>query len=160
MAELVKVAPSELEVAATPDQSRVEEFLVFSIESEEFGIALRRVREILNPPPLTNVPRAPRGVMGVCSVRGMLTTVFDFRRLLGYPGATETRRSRVLLTDVEGEAIGLYVDEVRNVLRINSGEIESAESGLAAEFGDHVVGIGRPEGGNVVIIDPTTLVTR
>ena len=160
MPEIVRAVSADIAVVDPTAETTVEEYLVFVIEGEEFGLALKRVREILSPPPLTVVPRAPRGVMGVCSVRGLLTTVFDLRRLLGYPSISETRLSRVLLIDVQGEAVGLFVDEVRNVLRINLSEIESADAGLAAEFGDHVVGIGRPDGGNVVLIDPTTLVTR
>lgn len=160
MASLAKVESLELQRRAEAAHSQIHEFLAFMLGQEEYGIELKHVREILSPPPMTVVPRAPAGVVGVCSVRGMLTTVFDLRRLLGLGRIGQTRRTRVLLIDVDGEAVGLLVDEVRNVLRLTDDEIERPETGLSTEFGPHVVGIGRPGGGNVVLIDPTALVRR
>ncbi len=160
MASLVKVPSSEFVRRAEEAQTQIQEFLVFVLGQEEYGMELKHVREILSPPPMTVVPRAPSGVVGVCSVRGMLTTVFDLRRLIGLSQIGQTRRTRVLLVEIEGEAVGLLVDEVRNVLRLAGTEIERPEAGLTAEFGPHVVGIGRPGGGSVVLIDPTTLVGR
>ncbi len=160
MPELVRVTSPAAERLDSQLDGPIREFLVFALQDEEYGVELKRVREILNPPPLTMVPRAPAGVMGVCSVRGMLTTIFDLRQLLSFPNNVATRRSRVLLIDVRGEAIGFFVDEVRHVLRMSPHEVETADAGLAGEFGDHVVGIGRPSGGNVVLIDPSTLVMQ
>ena len=48
--------------------------------SDLYAVPIALIAEILKPPPITEVPRAPREVMGVISVRGRLVTVLDLRR--------------------------------------------------------------------------------
>src|SRR5262245_59490955 len=129
------------------ERGPVREFLVFTLAGELYGIELTRIREILSPPPITYVPRAASDVIGVCSVRGLLITVIDLRRRLSLEERPPTRRSRILLTQTDsGEVLGLYVDEVRQVMRLLETEIEVATSILGGDVSEHVLGIGRPEG--------------
>ncbi len=123
------------------------EFLAFKLVDDFFGVELLRIREILTPPPLTRVPRAARDVMGVCSVRGLLVTVIDLRRRLKLEERKATRQSRILLVRTESEEIiGLFVDEVRQVVRLGEGDVEVAQSVLGGDLTEHVVGLGRPAG--------------
>ena len=117
MADVVTAASDQLARRREDDEEQLAEFLVFSLSGDVYGVELTRIREILSPPPLTPVPRAPRDVLGICSVRGLLVTVIDLRRRLGLEEPARTRRARVLLTVTSsGEVIGLFVDEVRQVL--------------------------------------------
>ncbi|MFC1641257.1 chemotaxis protein CheW [Myxococcota bacterium] len=140
-------------------QSPILEFLAFSLAGELYGVALGKVREILSPPPITEVPRAPSSVLGVCSVRGLLVTVIDLRRRLGLEERPLTRRARILLAHTEsGEIVGLVVDDVRQVIRMLESELELAASILGGEVSEHVVGIGRPSGMEVVLLDLSSVV--
>ena len=90
-----------------------------------YAAPVARIREILKPPPLTHVPRAPREILGIISVRGQLVTVVDLRRRLRLAEVETTRKARILLADVVGgEVMGLYVDEVLQVYRLADAEIE------------------------------------
>ena len=135
------------------------EYLAFRMAEELYAVPISYVKEILKPPPLTPVPRANGDVLGVVSVRGRIVTVIDLRRRMGLPQGPATRRSRVLLAEVEvelggtGERVGLYVDEVLSVYRLAEGEIESASSALGSELSGFVAGIGRPGGEMVVLLD-------
>ena len=92
--------------------------------------------------------------MGVCSVRGLLVTVLCLRRKLRLPEASTNRRSRILLTtSPSGETLGLLVDEVRQVVRLQAAEIEPAVSTLGSDASEHVVGVARPPGAFVVLLD-------
>src|ERR1700744_5980536 len=103
------------------DRGPRREFLMFPLAGELYGVELTRIKEILSPPPITVVPRAPREVIGVCSVRGLLVTVMDLRRKLRLDERPRTRRARILLGAAEsGEVIGLLVDEVRHVVRLQA----------------------------------------
>ncbi len=131
----------------------VQEFLAISLANELYGIPLAKVREIVTPPPITKVPRAPRDVLGVCSVRGLLTTVIDLRRRLSVEASPPTRRTRILLTQLDdGEVVGLLVDEVKQVVRLSETQIEIASSALGGDISEHVRGIGRPSGENVMVL--------
>ena len=136
-------------------EQRDQELLAGVTQGEVYGVHLASVQEIVVPPPLTPVPRSPRAVMGICSVRGRLVTVVDFRSCLGLPPLDGARRGRILLSASEDDDIvGLRVDEVRHVVRLASNEIELTSQTLGGDNADAVRGVGRPKGGQeLVLID-------
>jgi purine-binding chemotaxis protein CheW len=142
------------------DRGPVREFLMFALAGELYGVELTRIKEILSPPPITMVPRAPRNVIGVCSVRGLLVTVLDLRRTLSLDERPLTRRARILLGAAEsGEVIGLLVDEVKHVVRLAANEIEPAATALGGDVSEFVLGIGRPAGEFLILLDLPSIVS-
>lgn len=121
----------------------VSEFLAFRVADEAYALPLASVREILKLGPITEVPRAPKDVLGIVSVRGRVTTVLDLRTRLRMPTAEPTKHARVLLVDAGEEVLGLLVDEVLQVYRLRAEEIEIAGA-AQGDLSDYVLGIGRP----------------
>lgn len=145
--------------SALAARASAREFLAFRLGADLYAVELTHVREIVSPPPLTGVPRARSEVIGICSVRGLLVTVLDVRRVLRLEPELPGRLARILLANAaSGEVVGLFVDEVRQVIRLTPDEIELAAPNFGVELSRHVVGIGRPEGGFVVLLDLATLV--
>jgi purine-binding chemotaxis protein CheW len=137
-----------------PAPALLREFLSFRLGPDLYAVELSHIREIVSSPPLTEVPRAPSDVLGLCSVRGLLVTVFDLRRKLALPEEPPTRLSRILLANTEsGEVIGVFVDEVRQVIRLAPSEIEVTANVLGGDLSDHVMGVGRPEGEFVILLE-------
>lgn len=128
------------------------DFLSFSSSGELYGVELRAVAEIVVPPPITKVPRAGRTVLGLCSVRGKLVTVLDFRACLGTPGTSSGKKQRILLGKSGDELMGLLVDEVRQVVRLAPEELELSVPGGGGEFSEVVRGIGRPSAGSLLVL--------
>lgn len=120
------------------------EYLSFTLAGEAYAFELARIQSIIQPPTLTEVPRAPSFVLGVCSVRGALVTVLDLRRRLSVPETPWGRHCRILLTQTAaGETLGLLVDAVRHVVRPLPDEIEMAQSVMGGELPDYVLAIVR-----------------
>ena len=152
MADLTR-APAARLSRRGGESAPLREFLMFVVGGELFGIELTAIKEILGPPPITPVPRSSREVLGVCSVRGLLVSVLCLRRKLQLLETPTTRRSRILLTTSQaGETLGLLVDEVRQVVRLQASEIEPAAA-LGSDAAEHVVGVARPPGSFVVLLD-------
>lgn len=153
----------------------VRELLAFVIADETYALPLRSIREILKVPPITGVPRAPKDVLGIISVRGRITTVRDLRRLLKMPESATDKHTRVLLVEApDDEVIGLLVDRVLQVYRLDEDEVELAAV-VGGDMSEHVMGVGRPrrsvrgasdedeEEGNeeiLVLLDPGPLLRR
>jgi purine-binding chemotaxis protein CheW len=153
MADLTR-APAARLSRRTTESAPLREFLMFVVGGELFGIELTGIKEILSPPPITPVPRSSREILGVCSVRGLLVTVLCLRRKLRLAEMATGRRSRILLTTSQsGETMGLLVDEVRQVVRLQASEIEAAAGTLGSDASEHVVGVARPPGSFVVLLD-------
>jgi purine-binding chemotaxis protein CheW len=144
MAALVRARSEKRAARRAGETGKRVEYLAFGLAGETYAVQIANVAEILRPPPITRVPRAPHTVLGVISVRGKLVTVVDLRRRLHLPPGAVDRKTRILLTDVGGgEQIGLVVDEVQQVWRLASEEIEPANV-LGGEQAAHIAGIGRP----------------
>lgn len=92
------------------------ELCAFRAGEEEYVVDLRRVREILQPLPVTAVPRGPAFLDGVMDVRGEVLPVLDVRRRLGLP--PRAGRGKVLVVTVAGRVLALVVDAVVEVMRL------------------------------------------
>lgn len=159
MAELANSRAGRI-VRRAAERGPVREFLTFKLGDELYGVELTRIKEILSPPPITEVPRAPAEVLGVCSVRGLLVTVVDLRRRLRLEERPFSRRTRILLVTADwGEVMGLLVDEVRQVVRLQESEVEMAAAALGGDVAEYVLGVGRPEGMFIVLLDLKAIVS-
>jgi purine-binding chemotaxis protein CheW len=150
------VSPFLPEPAASgPVTSPGAQLCTFRVGSQEYAIDIMRVREIIPPVPLTPVPAAPAHVLGVFRLRDDVIPVIDLARRLGLPSAAPSRRTKFIVVRVAGRLIGLQVDEVREVLRLEREDLVPAppalEGGGARLFlgvcgGERGAGTGRRAG--------------
>jgi purine-binding chemotaxis protein CheW len=155
MADLIRRSgnPSALRRARPQDRGPRTEYLAFALAGDVYAAPVSFVREILKPPPLTPVPRAPHAIMGIVSVRGQLVTVVDLRRRLRLQEPSPTRRSRILLAEAPGgETLGLFVDEVLQVYRLSESEKEPAATALGGDVAPYIEGIARPSHGSGAMV--------
>jgi purine-binding chemotaxis protein CheW len=151
MAGLVRRRAEQRALRRAADGKRTE-YLAFVLAGETYAVKIHSIVEILKPPPLTEVPRAEASIIGVVSVRGRLVTVIDLRRRFRVPTSPLGHQSRILLADKGDELIGLLVDEVLQVYRLADTEIEPANV-LGGDQPAHILGIGRPAGALLVLVD-------
>jgi len=129
------------------------QLVTFRIGSEEFGLDVFQVHEILRYQEPTAMPKAPAFVEGVLDVRGALVPVVDLRKRFEVHDLRYDDDTRIVLVDFQGERLGLVVDEVSEVMRVAETAVSPPPQyvkGLAAEF---IRGIVRMEGRLVVLLD-------
>jgi len=104
-----------------------EQFVVFRLDKEEFGVPIDSVQEIVRvPESLTHVPGAPAFVEGVINLRGAVLPVLDQRRRLGLPSVERSDRQRIMVFLLAGLRTGFIVDSVAEVLKIHRNAIAPA----------------------------------
>lgn len=75
-----------------------------------FCVEIDCVQEVLVEFPMTRVPLGPTAIVGLINLRGQVVTVFDLRRILGYPPAPpELERVQVVVSTSYG-LVSLLVD--------------------------------------------------
>ena len=122
--------------------------LSFAVGGEVYGVDILSIREIIKLREITEVPRAPRFLLGVVTVRGLVLPVVDLRVRLRLDVAPLGRAARILVVLHKGERFGLLVDEVRGVVRFSDAQIEPPPVSLAPSEAPFLAGIGRyPEEG-------------
>lgn len=104
---------------AQPEEQRTfENWVVFSVSSRVLALPVSHVREILRLEELTGVPNAPQLVAGVMNLRGHVLPVLDTHALLDLPRSPVTDASRVLIFLLNNRSIGLVVDNVTGLEKL------------------------------------------
>jgi purine-binding chemotaxis protein CheW len=104
-----------------------EQFVVFQLGAEEYGVPIEAVQEIVRiPDGIARVPKAPEFVEGVMNLRGSVLPVVDQRRRFGMPAASRNERQRILVYTLTVGKVGFIVDSVSEVLKIPKKSIEPA----------------------------------
>ena len=121
--------------------------VAFRLGSENFGVDIGVVREIIRRQTVTQLPAAPESVEGVIDLRGVVIPVVDLCTRLDIGIAEETDDSRIIVLEVSGTTIGVFVDAVTEVLRVPASSIEPL-SALGSRAGATFIdGIAKVEGG-------------
>lgn len=133
-------------------------FLTFDLDGQTLGVAVKRVREILDLHPLTRLPNAPDEVRGVLDVRGASVPVLDMGARLGMGASKTGPETRIVVFDFEQDGatrvVGVLADRVRDVRRIEAEAIEAAPlAGISGLSSGLIQGLSRQDGALVVLID-------
>ena len=125
------------------------QMVTFYLGKELFGINLSWVREIIRVPEMIGVPGTPPYFSGLANLRGSILPVVDTRRRFGLPAEGYTDSARVIVTERGGEAVGLVVDRMSEVIGLEEAAEEPLSlAGVREEFVSRVV---RPPGGKMVM---------
>jgi purine-binding chemotaxis protein CheW len=147
--------------AAATGSGSDRQFVTLGVDREVFAVDVSVVNEILDARPVTRIPNAPPFLMGMIDVRGRNVAVLDLRTKLGLPPAAGTEQSRILVleTEVGGRLLmlGLQADQVYEVTALDGGEMEPPPEIGVRWRSDYIAGIGRRNGGFVIIFDLSRL---
>lgn len=139
-----------------------EQFIVFQLGGEEYGLPIGAVDEVVRvPDTLTRLPKAPAFIDGVMNLRGRVVPVIDQRRRFRFEGRGERRRERIVVVRIDQMQAGFVVDTVSEVLSIPRSQL-SPTPDLAADGGqviDRIANI-EVEGRMILLLDPRELLDR
>ena len=143
--------------AAAQSDGRAGKYLTFQLASEEFGIGVLKVREIMGLQEITAVPQTPAHIKGVINLRGKVVPVIDLRLKFGVPAADYTQRTCIIVTQVQGESgavlMGIVVDGVSEVLNLTGGEIEDTPDFGEQIAGQYLLGMAKVKGKVKILLD-------
>jgi purine-binding chemotaxis protein CheW len=106
----------------------------FEVKGNVYAIDVGHVREIVRWQPVSPLPKAPALIEGIVDLRAAVIPVVDLGRvLLGEP-IEPGARTRILVSEVDGLALGLVVDAAVDVLAVDVGDLGDPPS-LATQAG-------------------------
>ncbi len=95
-------------------------YLTLFLNDQCYGIPISQVIEIIGMQSVASVPEFPDYAKGIINLRGLIVPLIDINMRLGYEQKEYTEKTCVIVVNVLGVEIGLIVDEVDEVLDINS----------------------------------------
>ena len=147
-----------MQTAGTPTTeltmlSEERQLVVFELAAELYGVEIARVHEIIRLPAVTRVPRAPAFVEGIINLRGKVIPVVDLRRRFGLPMADHTRASRIVVVELGDQVVGIIVDGVSEVLRVNTSIVEPPSPVVTGIDSEYLQGIAKLPDRLVILLD-------
>lgn len=132
------------------------QYLTFRLGGEMFAIGILNIKEIIEYGSVTAVPMMPAFIRGVINLRGAVVPVVDLLMRFGKKPSVITRRSCIVIIEVDGgderQDVGVVVDSVSEVLEIPGSEIEPAPAFGAKIRSDFIQGMGKVNGKFVIIL--------
>ncbi len=100
-------------------QNRLE-LLLFRMQGRQrYGINVFKVKEVLQCPPLTAVPKLHPFVRGVAHIRGATISVIDLSLATGGRAVADVSKSFIIIAEYNRSVQGFLVESVERIVNIN-----------------------------------------
>lgn len=143
---------------AEESSSEIRQLVCFQLGKGSYALDIQFVREINRLTDVTAIPTAPDFVEGIINLRGSIVPVVNLGLRFGLSETAHSKNARIVVVESNGHTLGMVVDEVSEVLRLHSDEIEPADnmtsSGIDVEFVD---GVGKVDDRLILLLAPDKL---
>ncbi|MBE5837411.1 chemotaxis protein CheW [Butyrivibrio sp.] len=150
------------ELRDNSDVGELIQYIVIKIDDEQYGINIKFIDNIVRMQQITRVPQVDEYLKGVINIRGEIVPVMSVRMKMGLAEDEITNKSRIIILKTDsGDLVGIIVDQVNQVLTIDSNNVEKVryDDKKAKSNGSFVSGVGHYEGGLVSILDLEAVVS-
>jgi len=137
----------------TAGNTAITEYVTVWIDRQLFGLPISRVQDVFMPDRLTRVPLASAEIAGVLNLRGRIVTAINMRRRLGMQADETGRMPMAVGTEYNGEAYGLLIDSVGEVLKLADDTLQTNPINLDGRLERVSAGVHRLDGQLLVVLD-------
>ncbi|MDK2946341.1 chemotaxis protein CheW [Geotoga petraea] len=102
--------------------------LSFQIHNQEYAIDVEEIESVVDIEEVTPVPNSKEFINGVINLRGRIVPVVDLTKKINIKLPEEHEFDNILILKIDEQEIGVFVDEVKNVLSIDESNLENIQS--------------------------------
>ena len=128
------------------------EIVTYTIADNLFSINVMKVREIINPFPVTTVPEAHQAVEGVVQVRGEILPVINLAQALNLKTNKPLDQTKFIIAELNQMKVIFRVEEVHRIQRISWEQIDEPAS-LSMGLEETTSGIVKLDGKIILLLD-------
>ncbi|HUL23927.1 MAG TPA: chemotaxis protein CheW [Thermodesulfobacteriota bacterium] len=143
------------------EDKKERQILIFTLASEELGVDISCVREVLRPQKTYPLPQTPLFIEGVIHLRGYIIALIDLRKkLIGKP-MEEDLNKRIIVCRVNKSIVGLTVNSLREIITLTKDDIMPTPEVVATQMETKVIsGIARVGERIIPILDLESILTK
>ncbi|MEO7497786.1 MAG: chemotaxis protein CheW [Massilia sp.] len=130
-----------------------QEFLAFTLGSEEYGIDILKVQEIRGYEAVTRIANAPEFIKGVINLRGIIIPVVDMRIKFNLGTPVYDQFTVVIILNIGGRIMGMVVDSVSDVTTLMPDQVKPAPEMGAVFNSDYMIGLGTVDERMLILVD-------
>jgi purine-binding chemotaxis protein CheW len=127
--------------------------VVFKVGGTEYALPADEVLQMESYTGATPIPGAAPHVAGIVQVRGRVVPVVDVRARFGLESAERTLDSRLVIGSDGGRSVALLVDSAREVVKLESEQVEPPPAIVADEAKGFVKAVARLGDRLLMLID-------
>jgi purine-binding chemotaxis protein CheW len=132
-------------------------YLTFLLVDEEYGLPIKKVKEIIGIMDITHIPKTPEFIRGVINLRGKIIPVMDLRLKFGLQCKEYNPRTCIIVFEIDTleirRQIGIIVDTVSEVVNIQELDIEPPPQYGALVDEGFLLGIGKVKEKVILLLD-------
>ncbi|WP_054180680.1 chemotaxis protein CheW [Trabulsiella odontotermitis] len=129
-------------VAKLAGEPTGQEFLVFTLGDEEYGIDILKVQEIRGYDQVTRIANTPTFIKGVTNLRGVIVPIVDLRVKFSQQEVEYDENTVVIVLNLSQRVVGIVVDGVSDVLSLTSDQIRPAPEFAVTLSTEYLTGLG------------------
>ena len=119
-----------------------QEFLVFTLGDEEYGIDILKVQEIRGSAQVTRIANTPAFIKGVTNLRGVIVPIVDLRIKFSQVDVDYNDNTVVIVLNLGQRVVGIVVDGVSDVLSLTAEQIRPAPEFAVTLSTEYLTGLG------------------
>ncbi len=138
------------------------QYVVFSVEDEEYGIPILSVQEIISLPNLTRMPGVPDYIPGIINLRGNIIPLYVLRSRFNLTEEELTDNSIVIIVQTgedKKKTVGFIVDAVSDVVSITENNLSETPEFSSTVDVKYIEKIGKVGNRLIIIINLTNFFT-
>ncbi|WP_017346546.1 chemotaxis protein CheW [Pantoea sp. A4] len=130
-----------------------QEFLVFTLGEEEYGIDILKVQEIRGYDQVTRIANTPEFIKGVTNLRGVIVPIIDLRVKFSQPDVDYNDNTVVIVLNLLQRVVGIVVDGVSDVLSLTQEQIRPAPEFAVTMSTEYLTGLGALNDRMLILVD-------
>ncbi|NYT86646.1 chemotaxis protein CheW [Pollutimonas harenae] len=138
-----------------------QEFLVFTLAAQEYGIDILKVQEIrgYDAQTVTRIANVPSFIKGVTNLRGIIVPIVDMRIKFNLESVEYNHETVVVILNLNSRVVGVVVDGVSDVLMLQQSQVSAAPQFGTAFSTEYLMGIGTLGERMLILVDIEKLMT-
>lgn len=129
------------------------EYLVFTLGKEEYGLDILKVQEIRGYDAVTSIANSPDFIKGVINLRGLIVPIVDLRIKFKLGRATYDQFTVVIILNVSNRVIGIVVDGVSDVMTMTAEQIRPAPAFGSVMNTEYIQGLATVDEHMIILTD-------
>ena len=135
------------------------QIVVFTLNGEVCGVDASQVKEIVKFEGLTKMPKMPKFIDGILNLRGIVVPVVNLIKRFNLGNEEITKKTKIIIIEVEEKLIGFIVDDVTEILKLSSQNIESTPDIIQKSYNHYLEYVGKKDDKLISILDLTNVLT-
>ena len=129
------------------------EFLIFTLGKEEYGIDILRVQEIRGYDAVTTIANTPEFIKGVINLRGIIVPIVDMRIKFNLNSVEYNQFTVVIILNLASRVVGMVVDGVSDVITLMPEQIKASPEFSASLDTRYIKGLGAVDSRMIILMD-------